>query len=188
MVGPIIRYSLLLVVMFGGLLAQSPGQSPPIVQPPVLEPPVLGPPMAIRPPNPGPNSGNVLPSPKAEILPSTQIPLPNASRRRLLIAQRSATPFQIKIEERNGEDLILLTGGIKFLAIFEENNGATLDIEADQMVLWSTGGTKELFGAMREPTAESPARRWHLDQASGRGRHRIPARRESSAGPQLLNL
>ncbi len=81
---------------------------------------------------------------------SPTIPLPNVSTRKLKFGNRSASPTNAKyLNMPNGEQIALITGGIKLLAEFQDKGGLILDVEADQLVIWQTGGkAQDLVGAM----------------------------------------
>ena len=60
-------------------------------------------------------------------------------------------PNNAKYLNMNGEQVALITGGIKILALFPERKDMTLDIEADQVVIWQTGGGAEsLMDSMKD--------------------------------------
>lgn len=80
------------------------------------------------------------------------LPLPPVSTRKLKIGNRSANPtFAKYMNMPNGEQIALITGGIKLLAVFPERGNEILDVESDELVVWQKGGkTSELVEAMRD--------------------------------------
>jgi hypothetical protein len=80
------------------------------------------------------------------------VPLPPVSMRKLKIGNRSANPtFAKYMNMPNGEQIALITGGIKLLAVFPERGYEILDVEADDVVVWQKGGkASELVEAMRD--------------------------------------
>ena len=80
------------------------------------------------------------------------VPLPPVSTRKLKIGNRSANPTYAKyMNMPNGEQIALVTGGIKLLAQFPDRGNEIIDIEADEVVIWQRGGkTSELVEAMRD--------------------------------------
>ncbi len=77
--------------------------------------------------------------------------LPPVNTRLLKIAPRTNVPNNAKYLNMNGEQVALITGGIKILALFPERKDMTLDIEADQVVIWQTGGGAEsLMDSMKD--------------------------------------
>jgi hypothetical protein len=86
------------------------------------------------------------------LIESPTLPLPNVNTRKLKIYSRTSRPFDLKyLNMPNGEQIALVTGGVKLLVLGQEKNGAVIDIEADQVVIWQTGGkTQDLVDAMRD--------------------------------------
>ena len=85
-------------------------------------------------------SGGVTAEPP--VFESPTIPLPNVSTRKLKIGNRSSNPTNAKyLNMGNGEQIALVTGGVKLLATFEDRSNLILDVEADEVVIWQRGGT-----------------------------------------------
>ena len=93
------------------------------------------------------------------------IPLPPVSTRKLKIGNRSANPtFAKYMTMPNGEQIALVTGGIKLLATFPERGNEILDVEADELVVWQTGGkTSELVEAMRDNEGVTQGNDRHIE-------------------------
>ncbi len=72
--------------------------------------------------------------------------------RRLKIVNRSSNPTNAKyLNLKSGEQIALVTGGIKMIATTDQTGKSILDIEADQLVVWqSAGKAKELVNAMED--------------------------------------
>ncbi|MCE9533344.1 MAG: hypothetical protein K8T89_19795 [Planctomycetes bacterium] len=109
----------------------------------VLAPPALD-------PLPGAPGGSTTYEPPT--FESPTIPLPNVSTRRIKIGNRSSNPTNAKyLNLGNGEQIALVTGGIKLLASFQDKDGLILDMEADQLVWWQKGNnSQDLIEAMRD--------------------------------------
>ena len=101
-------------------------------------------------PTPGSKGGSPLLEPP--LFETPPLPLPNISTRKLKIGNRSANPTNAKyLNLPNDEQVALITGGIKLLAIFDDPNQTILDVESDQLVVWQKNGkAKTLVDAMSE--------------------------------------
>jgi hypothetical protein len=130
------------------VVARSPGAIVP-VQATAPRPPKLD-------PVPGAPGGPVTVEPPTFETPA--IPLPNVNTRRLKIANRSSNPTNAKyMNLANGDQIGLVTGGVKLLAFFDAapgrppNTARVLDVEADNLVVWQKGGkTSDLVQAMQD--------------------------------------
>ncbi len=101
------------------------------------------------------NNGNepIISLPPREINEGVEVTLPTPSQPTVLIAPRTSAPFRFEYKLLAKEEVVVITGGVKFLAVLPDDRDpqkkSTIDIESDQMVLWSRGGnTRKLFGAM----------------------------------------
>jgi hypothetical protein len=141
-----------------------------VTQPPVVVPPPgpAGPPGSFGPPvspvnplppvNPGP-PGAVVPVPP--VPPSVGGPVapprppgeaaPPAPPRQLSIRPRSSVPFKIKeFPMENGEKAVVLSPGIILhVAPTDPSNKDMVDIEADRVVIWTRGDTRELVDSAK---------------------------------------
>jgi len=112
------------------------------------------------PPSPDPTPGNILPEPQNGLpngppfelppepkVPVLEIPLPDAPVSRTIeYAPRFASaPYQLKfITLPNGEQVAVITGGLLLTVRFP--TGEFIDLESDQVVVWTKGGsTQQLF-------------------------------------------
>jgi len=102
--------------------------------------------------DPLPGSKGGPPTLEQPIFETPNIPLPNVSTRKLKVSNRSSNPTSAKFMNLpNGEQIAIVTGGIKLLAMFEGQGGLILDMEADQLVVWQKGGKpQDLVDAMRD--------------------------------------
>jgi hypothetical protein len=102
-------------------------------QPGEVPPPAAAAPPVPTPPPPGPRPP--LPSPP-----------PGGRPRHFDIVSRSGRPFNVKTEDLgNGEQAIIVGGGI-ILQVRDLPGVGLLDMEADQLVVWTRGGTtQQLF-------------------------------------------
>lgn len=112
----------------------SPGVMPPMTVP--MPPAEAAPGTPVLPPGAAPGSAMV-PAPR------------NGPPRVLSIAPRSARSFETQsFPLPNGEQAIVVTGGI-ILIVRNMQGMGLVDIEADQMVLWTRGGSSEVFQQMQ---------------------------------------
>jgi hypothetical protein len=128
-----------------------PGAPPPVPGAPPPAPSTTTPPAPNAPPSkPGPANGSTGLEPP--IFESPTLPLPAVDMRRLKFANRSSNPTNWKyLNLSTGEQVALITGGIKLVATPDDTGTTVLDIEADQLVIWQTGGkAKEVVDAMSD--------------------------------------
>ncbi len=102
--------------------------------------------------DPVPGSPGGPPAIEPPLFETPPVPLPPVSTRKFKIGNRSANPtFAKYMNMPNGEQIALVTGGVKLLAIFQDRGNEILDVEADEVVVWQKGGkTSELVEAMRD--------------------------------------
>jgi hypothetical protein len=87
--------------------------------------------------NPPPKKGN------------TVIPVPISESRTLWLSPRSNRQFEVRMSLIGEERVAIITGGIKLLAKFATGDIRSLNIEADEVVIWRKGGdSRRVFDAM----------------------------------------
>lgn len=128
-----------------------------VPNPPALVP---GAPPPLRPNTPSTNPGsypptntNVPPNPPPGAISSeTVIPMvQNALSRVIQIAPRFSVPFQLKFfPVGDNEQACVITGGIILTVRFQQaGKPLVIDMEADQVVIWTRGNSQELLEGMR---------------------------------------
>ncbi|HKB06184.1 MAG TPA: hypothetical protein VKD90_28570, partial [Gemmataceae bacterium] len=70
----------------------------------------------------------------------TVTPIPISETRTIWISPRTNRPFSFVPVKTDKETAILITGGIKLLAKFSTGRISSLEIEADNALVWRTGG------------------------------------------------
>jgi hypothetical protein len=95
------------------------------------------------------------PDPKAPVAPgvpdaafappvagTTVLPVPLVESRRFWLSPRTNRPFNVYpvAKGANGENTYVVTGGVKLAARFETGEMKSLEMEADQLVIWQHGG------------------------------------------------
>jgi hypothetical protein len=68
--------------------------------------------------------------------------------RQLRIVPRSSKPIQYETKPLNGEQALLITGGVILTVQGTAHGPSLIDIEADRVIVWSKGNLQELFTAM----------------------------------------
>lgn len=87
----------------------------------------------------------------------TVLPVPVAETRRFWLSPRTNRPFSILPVSKGpkGEDIYVITGGIKLAARFTAGSIRSVEMEADQVVIWrqegSRGGLADLTGVDGAP-------------------------------------
>ena len=85
-------------------------------------------------PNAPPIAGNLsIQMPDATI----NVPIQSRGRPRVTFGSRFATRFQASGSQINGESVSVITGGIRIQADFERNGRNSIDIVADEAVVWN---------------------------------------------------
>ncbi len=144
-------------------VADSPNVTPTQWQAPSnTDPPPAGapspPPYPVTPEQAAPSS--ILPSPQPIVSGPTLPPAPAqppGPERILMVAPRTSAGIQTDTITRNGEQALIVTGGI-ILTIRGAGGvaGAGLvDIEADRLVIWGRGNLQQLFTGLRSAEGQS---------------------------------
>lgn len=150
------------------------GASPPPTSPPLPVPPPLLAPSTIAPQQlPAASAAPVVPvlptppvpkpSPPPPGIPSTSAPGPPRAPvapgppRQLRIVQRGQNRFQFQTATApNGEQALIVTGGV-IVSVNNVEGPGLLDIEADQLVVWSKGNPQHVFDTLRGQPAQAPS-------------------------------
>ncbi len=92
--------------------------------------------------NPQEKTGPGIDGPKSPpiVTGTTVIPVPLTDERTIWISPRSNRPFNIYPVVTGKEKAVIITGGIKLLATFTKGSIKSLEVEADQVVLWQKDG------------------------------------------------
>ncbi|MEZ6141838.1 MAG: hypothetical protein R3B84_14800 [Zavarzinella sp.] len=118
---------------------------PPVVLPPVvpqkyendlMKLPVVVPPPAL--PQPHDIQRTVFQEPL--VAPDQVVPITLNETRTISLAPRSNQPYFAQYTSLGEERIAVITGGVKLIARFTEGKIRTLDLEADQVVVWVKGG------------------------------------------------
>lgn len=92
----------------------------------------------------GPAPKAILPPPPAIDPPlikgTTVIPVPLSESRTIWIAPRSTQPYEVRMTLIGKERVTIVTGGVKLLAKFTTGEIRSLQVEADQIVIWKKDG------------------------------------------------
>ncbi len=136
----------------------------------LLQPALDPPPGSTVPPGPPPPA-STLPAPlgattrEPPLFQTPMLTLPTVSTRILRIAPRTNVPNNAKyLNMGNGVQVGMITGGIKILAIFPERKNMTLDVEADQLVIWQTGGgSKTLMDSVNDKEGVDAGNDKHIE-------------------------
>jgi hypothetical protein len=119
----------------------------PTDRPPVRSDDPDGPPLKpsqFVPPNPD------LPNDAPPVKGSTTLPVPISDTRTISIAPRTNRPFNAQPVVTGKEKALIVTGGIKLIATFTTGSIRSLEVQADQVVIWkSDGDSTQTFDAMR---------------------------------------
>lgn len=77
--------------------------------------------------------------------------------RQLRIVPRTSAPFQQQsIPLPNGEQALVVTGGVILtVRTAEHNGGGLVDIEADRLVVWTKGNLQQLVQGLRSPEGQT---------------------------------
>src|SRR5262245_4128436 len=124
-----------------------PAVPPPIAPPPVtnggynpIEPVQFAPPGGARQPDSVVPKKLTLPRDPAGQPPAvtgtTVIPLPISETRTVWISPRTNRPFNVFPSKKGDETAYIITGGIKLLAKFATGSIRSIEVEADQAVIW----------------------------------------------------
>ena len=104
-------------------------------------------------PPPGGPKGALPPPPALDpplLKGTTVIPIPLTEERTMWIAPRSTQPYEIRMTLIGTERVTVVTGGVKMLAKFSTGSIRSLEVEADQLVIWRKGGdSKSAVDAMK---------------------------------------
>jgi hypothetical protein len=104
----------------------------------------------VRPPGPGgPGDPGAEPTPTPVSGP-TVLPIPIANTRTLWISPRTTRPFNAYPVKSTTETAYIVTGGIKLMAGFSTGAIRSIEMEADQLVIWLKGkDAAPTIGAMQ---------------------------------------
>ena len=137
--------------------------APPVVPVTPLAPPVPPPPPAFTPPTPN-SVDPTLPPLSAPMAPAPTKPPPRVS-----IRSRFGTGIRdVRIEkpDPNGMTAVIISGGVIIFisdpAAAPDKKTSFLDIEADQVVIWTKGSGQQLFNNVTGPDGDGNAHELYL--------------------------